>query len=300
MHRNLVKIVLILLLPIFMGCNIFSGLNSESDDAGSLLEQGKAALQNGENDKALAYLEEAKMKDPNNYDILYFHSIATARVNDIEFTTFIETFQEAGQTNVSNKGMYTLNQVFSTENDTLFNLSVDKLQGLLTTFLVVNSNLQIIGDAIESGELTVEEFPYIEDVLVSRGLAAMVANMILLIDTDGQGPEFVLDERFLLQRVEEAYQLVFVGDATSGVDLQAEITNRIMRQWPGIEAGIRSLYLYYAWTQCGALPLPENMPQIPGTITPSLICSNGSDSSLAWQLFEIAFNGTSSLYQMVL
>ncbi|KAA3656285.1 MAG: hypothetical protein DWQ10_15765, partial [Calditrichaeota bacterium] len=97
-HRNLVKFIFILMLPIFLGCNIFSSMNSESDDAGSLLEQGKAALQNGENEKALEYLEDAKMKDPDNYDILYFHSVATARVNDIEFTTFIETFQEAGQT----------------------------------------------------------------------------------------------------------------------------------------------------------------------------------------------------------
>ncbi|KAA3656121.1 MAG: hypothetical protein DWQ10_16135, partial [Calditrichaeota bacterium] len=252
------------------------------------------------NEKALEYPEDAKMKDPDNYDILYFHSVATARVNDIEFTTFIETFQEAGQTSTASKGMATLNQVFSAENDTLFNLSVEQLQGLLQTFLVVNANLQTIGDAIESGELTVSEFPYIEDVLLSRGLAAMVANMILLIDTDGEGPEFVLDERFLLQRIDEAYQLVFVGDASSGIDFQMEIANRISRQWPGIEAGIRSLYLYYAWTQCGALPEPGDMPQIPGTITPSMVCADGTDSSLAWQLFEIAFTGTSSLYQMLL
>ncbi|KAA3610636.1 MAG: hypothetical protein DWQ05_21705 [Calditrichaeota bacterium] len=291
--------MIVVLVPVFMGCNIFSGMNSGSDDPDALLEQGKAALQNGENAKALEYFDKAKQKDAENYEVLYFHSVATARVHEVDFTSFLETFQEVEQNYTPGSAKNALNQVFSTRNDTLFNLSLEKLQDLLQTFLVVNDNLRMVGAAIESGELTIDEFPYVEDVLLSRGLAAIVANMILLIDTDGVGPEFVLDENFILERVDEAYQLVFQGNQEEFPEFKAEIASRVQRQWPGIDAGVRSLYLYYTWTQCGALPAPENMPQIPGTLSPAFVCAAGSETSLAWQLFEIAFNGTSSLHALL-
>ncbi len=299
MHRNLQKVTLIFMLPFFMSCNIFSGMSSGGDDPEALLEQGKSALQNGENQKALGYLEDAKAQDPDNYNVLYFHSVATARVNQVDFTSFIETFQDVEQNYANSSAKTALQQVFSTQNDTLFNISIEKLQDLLRTFLIVNDNLQRIGAAIESGELTVDEFPYIEDVMLSRGISAIVANMILLIDTDGIGPEFVLDENFVLERVDEAYQLVFLGNQDEFPEFEAEIKARINRQWPGIEAGVRSLYLYYTWTQCGSLPAPEAMPQIPGTLTPTFICAVDSEASLAWQLFEIAYNGTNSLYSLL-
>lgn len=299
MHRNLLKITIILMLPIFMGCNIFSGMSSGGDDPDALLEQGKSALQNGENEKALEYLENAKAQDPENYNVLYFHAVATARVNQVDFTSFIETFQEVEQNYTTSSAKTALNQVFSAQNDTLFNISIDQIEALLHTFLIVNDNLQRIGAAIESGELTVEEFPYVEDVMLSRGLSAIVANLILLIDTDGVGPDFELDERFVLQRIDEAYQLVYAGNGEAGAALEQEIKNRIQRQWPGIEAGVRSLYIYYSWTQCGGLPAPEAIPSIPGILTPANICAPNSETSLAWQLFEIAYNGTSSLHALL-
>ena len=299
MHRNLLKITLILLMPLFMGCNIFSGMSSGGDDPEALLEQGKSALQNGENEKALEYLTDAKSQDPGNYNILYFHSVATARVNQVDFTSFIETFQDVGQNYANGSAKAALHDVFSTQNDTLFNISIEQIQDLLRTFLVVNDNLQRIGAAIESGELTVDEFPYVEDVMLSRGLAAIVANMILLIDTDGVGPEFVLDENFVLERIDEAYQLVFQGNPADFPEFEAEIKSRIQRQWPGIESGVRSLYLYYSWTQCGGLPSPESIPAIPGTLSPTNICAPNSETSMAWQLFEIAYNGTNSLYGLL-
>ena len=286
MYSKLVKYLLVLTIPFYMGCNIFGGMSSDDNDPEALLEQGRTALQQGKYVEALGYLDKAMDKDPDNYDIRYYHSVATVRVNGLDFQTFIDTFQNEdvpAKISADQPG-------YSIKSDTLFNLDDSTLINIVNTFFVVQGNLEPLVRAMENGTLLPGDFPYYDDVLLSHGISSIVTSMILMLDDDQIYPEFSLDESFSLQKDGDAFVLQYTGTTDPG-----DIWNtRIAPQLPGIQNGLRSLYYYYAWVQCSQLPNAAAYDQIEAGADPTT-CEGDSGDSPVWDVFIIVFNGINGL-----
>ncbi|MDQ7051815.1 MAG: hypothetical protein Q9P14_02540 [candidate division KSB1 bacterium] len=272
------------------GCNIFSPFKPETTSPTVLLEQGKAALQAGDLDKALEYLDKAKEADPENPQIRYFHAVATVRINNLDFQDFIDAFQSEVANQNFSPGIQIYSDAFSGGVDTLFTLPESELRRIIEAFWIVQDDLEPVVQAILDGRLTAANFAHIDDVLLSSAVASTVSALIFLLDDDGEGPEFRLDTRVLLKKAEEAYALVINGDPMAGFkSIEEEVKYRIQRQWPGLQKGLTHLYLYYTWTQLGALP--DTVPVPPQPMPTNL------NHSLAAEIYKIAYQGVTALWQ---
>ncbi|RMD93025.1 MAG: hypothetical protein D6814_16175 [Calditrichaeota bacterium] len=271
-------------------CNIFSPFTSESDNVSSLLEQGKAALQAGENQKALNLFARAMEIDSLNHEVRYFHAVATVRVTGLDFQTFISAFQEGGSISSTSGAQQVYSEVFASGIDTLFTLSEQDLARIIAAFWTVQADLEPVVEGLLNGTISPDQFLFTDDALLSHAVAKIVSSLIFLLDDDGIGPTFHLDDRVILQKAQDAYVLTINGNPQAAyASIKEEIKARIQRQWPGLQKGLAMLYQYYQWTQFHRLTLDAPVPPQP---MPADL-----NDSIAAELFKIAYQGLSALWQ---
>ena len=291
MKKPFVIFGLVLMLFTFAGCNIFSPASGSNEDPVALLEQGKAALQKGDNAKALEYFSKAMEQDPSNPEIRYYHAVATVRVNDIDFQDFITVFEGNGGGGALSKANRSYASLFSAQDDTLFFMSEADLKRIIAAFWVVEQDLEPVIEALKSGKISPDKFRYTEDVLLSHAIAAMVSGLVFLVDEDVSGPDFTLDPRLVLKKANGKYVLLIAGDPKPGyATIDQEIKARILQQWPMIKKGLASLYFYYNWTQFAKFPTSIPLPPDP--------LPNGINNSIAGQIYRVAYSGISALWEM--
>jgi len=293
MKKPIVIFGLVFALFAFAGCNIFSPVSGNQEDPVALLEQGKAALQQGNNGKALELFNKAMQLDAANPEIRYYHSVATVRVHNINFQDFIAVFEATGGTagGALSKANRSYASLFSAQDDTLFFLPEAELKRIIAAFWVVEQDLEPVVESLKSGEISPDKFQHTEDVLLSHAVAALVSGLVFLVDEDVTGPDFTLDPRLILKKTNGKYILVIAGQPQPGyATIDQEIKARILHQWPMIQKGLASLYFYYNWTQLAKFPASVPMPPDP--------LPDGINNSIAGQIYRIAYYGISALWEM--
>ncbi len=291
MKTRLILMIALAVATLFWSCNIFSPFHSDGDsnDPAVLLSEARSALREGRDQEALSLLDRAmaKITQATPADqvaaIRYFHSVATVRVNNINFQTFIDMMQavEGGGSPTPQDGIR------------LFNFAERELALMLKVFLTVKADLTPVAQALSDGSLTTAQFPYADDAFLSCGVASLVSGFVTMLDKDHNPANgFTLDTRVLIEKIDDTYQ-IFLNDPTQAAQAIHDELVSIARQcYPQLEDGFEYLWQYYNTTTIGQ-PAKGN-PPVPPAPLPDDIRSTPSGVFI-----QIVHAGVSALYHFI-
>ncbi len=273
MKTRLSLMIVLTVAKLFWSCNIFSPfhVDGNSNDPAVLLSEARNALREGRDKEALSMLDRAMAKitpaTPADQAaaIRYFHAVATVRVNDVSFQSFIDMMQGVDGGSGEGVGMQ------------LFNFTERELAQLLKTFQTVKADLVPVVQALSNGSLTTAQFPYSDDAFLSCGVASLVSGFITMMDKDHNPANgFKLDTRVLIKKLNDAYQ-IFLDDPTQASQaIRAELVSIARQSYPQLEDGFEYLWQYYNMTTFGKpakgkppvppAPLPDNIRSTPSGV----------------------------------
>src|SRR5574341_397988 len=270
------RLTLMISLPVAMlywSCKIFSPFQSDgtSDDPAVLLSQARSALREGREKEALNILDRAMVKITPSTPadqvaaIRYFHAVATVRVNNVNFQSFIDMMQAADRGAGEGEGIQ------------LFNFAERELAHLLNTFQTVKADLAPVVQGLSDGSLTTAQFPYADDAFLSCGVASLVSGFVTMMDKDHNPANGCkLDTRVLIEKINDSYQ-IFLDDPTQASQaIHDELVSIAEQSYPQLKDGFESLWQYYNMTTFGKpakgkppvppAPLPDNIRSTPSGV----------------------------------
>ena len=288
MKARLALIVAVAASLAFWGCNLFSPFHSEgsSDDPQVLLEEARAALRDNRPKDALALLDRAMQSAPQNYNVRYFHAVATVRANNVSFSSFINMMQDAGGTS----GLPKTGVLPGPNGEVdLFDFPEAELRRLLQIFQTVNIDLEPVVQGLIDGTIDPADFPYADDAFLSCGVAALVSGFILMLDNDHDPTTgFNFDSRIAIKKIEDTYQ-VFIDDPDQAQEqIEQEIKQLICTVYPWLEDGLKCLWQYYNYATFGQYS--SNDGPVPPAPLPARIQDTPSG-----MFFKIVHTGLSAL-----
>ncbi len=176
-------VVLSFALLIATGCNAFEFMHDEdSNDPDVLLDDARIAMQNGDPEKAVAFLEKALEKAPNNPEIRIELSGALFQANDIDLLVmkdlaeFISDDQTATSFagGIAHKSLPACNFTDEVDTTTRIDFNIDP------AYLLLLNNVEVLDRALEllSSTLESEEAQALTDHVRSNAhLMRAIANM---------------------------------------------------------------------------------------------------------------------------
>ncbi|MCI0696098.1 hypothetical protein L0337_29370 [candidate division KSB1 bacterium] len=289
MKTRLTLMIALAVTMLLCGCNIFSPFHSDgsSDDPAVLLSEARSALREGREKEALSMLDRAMAKitpaTPADQAaaIRYFHAVATVRVNDVSFQSFIDMMQGVDGGTGEGEGMQ------------LFNFTERELAQLLKTFQTVKADLVPVVQALSDGSLTTAQFPYADDAFLSCGVASLVSGFITMMDKDHNPANgFRLDTRVLIEKINDAYQVALDDPTQASQAIHDELVSIAGQSYSQLEDGFEYLWQYYYTTTFGKPA--KGKPPVPPAPLPDNIRSTPSGAFI-----QIVHAGMSSLYHFI-
>lgn len=214
MTSKITLLIWILAIALLMSsCNIFESFHDagSSDDPEILLNDGIAAYENGDYEKALEYATKGLEKDSTNADLLYLHAQCTLQKYAIDVANVIEPFQIEDESSLR-KSMDNTRYPQKTLGDTtmLFNFSEAELARLYAAFLQVDLNLGRLIRMIEDSTINLNPrwrywFYHWDDIYLSYGVASIIKGILRILDNDDTPGEFSLDSRVHIYRIGSQY-----------------------------------------------------------------------------------------------
>ncbi len=291
MKTRLTLMIALAVAMLFWSCNIFSPFHSDgsSDDPAVLLSEARSALREGREKEALNMLDRAMAKITPSTPadqaaaIRYFHAVATVRVNNISFQTFIDMMQtvDGGGSPSPQEGIR------------LFNYAERELAVMLKVFLTVRADLTPVVQALSNGSLTTAQFPYADDAFLSCGVASLVSGFITMMDKDHNPANgFKLDTRVLLEKLNDAYQVALNDPTQASQAIHDELVSIAQQSYSQLEDGFEYLWQYYNTTTFGKPA--KGKPPVPPAPLPDNIRSTPSGVFI-----QIVHTGMSALYHFI-
>lgn len=289
MKTRLTPMIALAVAMVFWGCNIFSPFHSDgsSDDPAVLLSEARSALREGRDKEALSMLDRAMAKitpstpADQTAAIRYFHAVATVRVNNVSFQSFIDMMQ--GGDGGAGEG----------EEIRLFNFNERELTMMLKTFQKVKADLTPVVQALSNGSLTAAQFPYTDDAFLSCGVASLVSGFITMMDKDHNPANgFKLDTRVLIEKINDAYQVALDDPTQASQAIHDELVSIAKQSYSQLEEGFEYLWQYYYTTTFGKPA--RGKPPVPPALLPDDMRSTPSGAFI-----QIVHTGMSALYHFI-
>jgi hypothetical protein len=294
MKTRLTLMISLAVAMLFWGCNIFSPFQSDgsSDDPAVLLSEARNALRDGREKEALNLLDRAMAKITPSTPadqaaaIRYFHAVATVRVYNVSFQSFIDMMQAADLGSAAKSSS-------PQEGIRLFDFTERELAQLLKVFQTVKVDLAPVVQALLDGSLTTTQFAYADDAFLSCGVASLVSGFITMLDMDhNPGNGFKLDARVLIEKIDDTYQ-VFLNDPTkTSQAIRAELVSIAGKSYAQLEDGLGYLWQYYNMATFGK-PAKGKLPLPPAPLPANI------QSTPSGVFFQIVHAGMGSLYHFI-
>ncbi len=261
--------LLLIVLVLFTGCNIFSPLHSpgSSDDPDELISDAEDALIEGDYREAMRVMEKALRIAPNNDRVRYFHALVTTKFYRIDLLDIIDIF-EADDTG----------DVVDTTAERVLFLSDAELSDLYSAYRVVSSDLSPLVSKLCRTGREISGLAETDDVLLSYGIAEILIAMLQVIDNDTTDCEFSPDERVVISKTDDGYDIELEDPGLSSAVKDSLVDEAIERGWDHFVAGRASFFAYYQfvvnniiWTNgVGNPPAPLPEPVDTNTVAGSM------------------------------
>lgn len=243
---------------LVIGCNLFEPLHTpgSSDNVEDLMSDTNDALDRGEYENALKYMDKAMSIDPQNPRVRYLHSVATVKFHHIDMLDVLGILQPAeGGTPVDVTG------------ERVLLMSDAELESLFKAFKVVSVDLEPLVAEMTSTGREIPNFRQSDDLLLSYGVSETIVGMLRVLDNDDTADDFTVDDRLIIAKKPGAYHisvddlLLSPGERDYVVDLAIE------RAWDRFVKGRHAFFCYYQfvineviWTET-ASPPPASLPE---------------------------------------
>jgi hypothetical protein len=265
-RRVFAACVILLAVGLLAGCNVFSPFHSPgtSDNVNDLVSDAYEALDEEKYDKALEIMDRAMGIAPDDPQVRYLHAVTTVKSRDIDLLDVVEIFQPAED------GSLPVDE----DNERILFLSGAELGNLYGAFRVVRADLKPLVDQIRSTGRELSKIRQSGDVLMSYGISETIVGMLRVLDNDETPAEFSLDDRIVIEKSDESYEIRIDDSLLDDAERDAIIDAAVDRAWPHFVSGRQAFFCYYQysvreviWT--GAIPDPPY--SLPETVDPETV-----------------------------
>ncbi len=255
------RTLLVLLLAVLLaGCNVFEPFHSpgSSDNIDDLLSDAHDSLEKGDYRRALEIMDKAMTIAPGDPRVRYLHAVAAVRAHDVDMLDVLDILQPADKDfPVDAAGQRVL-------------LMTDaELENMYDAFRIVSVDLEPLMNEMLARGAELRGMRESEDVFLSFGVSETILGMLRVLDNDDTEQEFSLDERIIITKTPDAFELTVEDILMSVLERDRLIDTAIDRSWAHFVQGRHALFCYYQfvtneviWTEPVSpppAPLPEEM-----------------------------------------
>jgi hypothetical protein len=257
-------IALVPALLLLSGCNIFEPFHApgSGENPEDLLYDVQRSMNDGDYGRALVIADRAIALAPDDPRVRYVHAVVVVRAKNVDMLDILEIL-EPGEDNLPVGG----------SNGRVLAESEEDLKNLFDTFRIVSADLQPL---VEKFAATGREFRKLEetgDVFLSYGVSETILGMLRVIDNDDTETEFSTDERIVLIKSPDSYDVDIDDVLMTPQEVDDLIDTAIDRSWKHFLNGRSAFFLYYQyvlneiiWTS-GISDPPETYPETIDTDT---------------------------------
>jgi hypothetical protein len=273
-------IAIVLLAVLLAGCNVFEPFHApgSSDNIEDLLSDTHDALDKKEYGRALAIMDKAMSIAPNDPRVRYLHAVAAVRAHDVDMLDVLDILQPANK-----------DYPVDTAGKRVLLMTTVELENMFTAFHIVAEDLEpLVTEMVDSGA-ELRNVRESEDVLLSYGVSETLLGMLRVLDNDSTENDFSLDERIVITKTPDAFELTVEDIILTVLQRDRIIDEAINRSWDHFLRGRQGLFYYYQFVAHDVIwGEPLNPPPAP---LPTPL-----DSSVAGDMVRFVDNGVMALY----
>jgi hypothetical protein len=255
------RTILVLLLTVCLaGCNVFEPFHTpgSSKNVDDLLSDAHDSLDKKDYRKALKIMDKAMTIAPDDPRVRYLHAVATVRAYDVDMLDVLDILQPADK-----------DYPVDTAGKRVLLMTNAELENMFDAFQIVSEDLEPIMTAILNSGAELRNVRESEDIFLSYGVSETLLGMLRVLDNDDTDHEFSLDERIIITKTPDAFELTVEDILITLAERDQIIDAAIDRSWDWFLRGRHALFCYYQfvaneviWSEPLApppAPLPEAM-----------------------------------------
>ena len=275
--RAVIVLVIILLLA---GSNVFEPFHTpgSSDDVDDLLSDAHDSLDKKDYRKALEIMDKAMSIAPDDPRVRYLHAVAAVRAYDVDMLDVLDILQPADK-------QYPVD----TAGKRVLLMTNAELENMFAAFRIVSRDLQPLMAAMINSGAELQNVRESEDIFLSYGVSETLLGMLRVLDNDDTDDEFSLDERIIITKTPDSFELTVEDIMISVLERDQIIDASIDRSWDYFLRGRHALFCYYQFVT-NELIWDEPLAPPPAPLPDAL---NGS---AAGQMVRFVDDGVTALY----
>jgi hypothetical protein len=225
-------------LLLLSGCNIFEPFHApgSGENPEDLLYDVQRAMNDGDYERALVIADRAIAIAPEHPRVRYVHAVVVVRANGVDMLDILEIL-EPGEDNLPVGG----------SNERVLAESEEDLKNLFDTFRVVSADLQPLVAEIAATGRELRKLNETDDVFLSYGVSETILGMLRVIDNDDSETEFSTDERIVLAKSPDSYDIDIDDVLMTPQEVDDLIDTAIERSWNHFVNGRFAFFLYYQY-----------------------------------------------------
>jgi hypothetical protein len=263
------------------GCNVFEPFHTPgaSDNVDDLLSDAHASLEEGRYARALEIMDKAKGIAPNDPRVRYLHAVSAVKAHDVDMLDVLDILQPANK-----------EYPVDAAGERVLLMTNAELEDLYAAFLMVSEDLQpLIADMLSTGE-ELRRIRESEDVFLSYGVSETILGMLRVLDNDDTVREFSLDERLIITKTPDAFELKIQDILLTPFERDEIVDAAIDRSWEYFLRGRRSLFCYFQFVTNEVIWMdPVEDPPSP--------LPEETDDSVTGEMVEFVNEGIMALYE---
>jgi hypothetical protein len=258
MRRSTLLLAAVVTTLLLSSCNVFEPFHTPgtSGDVEDLLSDANDALDKGQYQKALSIMDKAMSLKPDDPRVRYLHAVSTVKSHDIDMLDVLDILQPSdGEAPVGVDG------------ERVLLMSNAELVDLFYAFRVVSVDLApLVAEMAATGR----ELPTLresDDVFLSYGVSETLVGMLRVLDNDDTETEFSVDERLVIQKRSDGYDISARDILLTPGEQDAIVDAAIERTWDRFVRGRHAFFCYYqfvinevVWTESMTAP-PDPLPR---------------------------------------
>lgn len=254
------KLLLAVTVSVLLaGCNLFEPFRApgDSDNVEDLISDSRDLMGKGDYRGAFIVMEKAMGIAPNDPRVRYYHAVTAVGAHGIDMLDVLDILQPVDDEYPVDAG-----------GERVLLMTGAELKDLFAAFYIVSSDLKPLVGAMLSTGRELSSLRESEDVFLSFGVSETILGMLRVLDNDDSEDQFTLDERFIITKRPDAYELTIEDILLTPLEQDRIVDEAIERAWEHFLWGRHALYCYYqyvtnemVWTETlapppAALPVP--------------------------------------------
>jgi len=272
--------LVLLLILLLAGCNVFEPFHTpgSSENVDDLLSDAHDSLDKQDYRKALEIMDKALSIAPDDPRVRYLHAVAAVRAFDVDMLDVLDILQPADK-----------QFPVDTAGKRVLLMTNAELANMFAAFRIVSSDLQPLMTAMITSGAELQNVRESEDVFLSYGVSETLLGMLRVLDNDDTAYEFSLDERIIITKTPDAFELTVEDIMITVLERDQIIDASINRSWDYFLRGRHALFCYYQFV---ANELIWDEPLAP----PPAPLPEAMDDSAAGQMVRFVDDGVTALY----